>query len=243
MAKKRKVDVTKGVVVATIVAILGLTIAVGYFLGGDKLVVALFDKEEDRAYYFITTAGIDDVTIAHQNADLIRLRGGAGYVDMRADNSIVLAVYPDKNSAENVLVKLGDNSLVVREIPMKAVSVSLKDKGLRNAVNEALTYFDLTFDTLYNLSNSLADNEVTVDDVKIQIGVLSSKIEDIKSVFYEKTKNSSLDEITEIKLALVTALAIIDGVETGNTAKTLSSLRRQTVQLVYCHQALALTLS
>ena len=162
---------------------------------------------------------------------------------MREDNSIVLAVYPDKNSAENVLAKLADNSLVVREIPMKAVSVSLKDKGLRSAVNEALTYFDLTFDTLYNLSNSLADNEVTVDDVKTQIGVLSSKIDDIKSVFYEKTKNSSLDEITEIKLALVTALAIIDGVETGNTAKTLSSLRRQTVQLVYCHQALALTLS
>ena len=126
---------------------------------------------------------------------------------------------------------------------MKAVSVSVKDKGLRSAVNEALTYFDLTFDTLYSLSNSLADNEVTVDDIKTQIGVLSSKIEDIKSVFYEKTKNSSLDEITEIKLALVTALAIIDGIETGNTAKTLSSLRRQTVQLVYCHQALALTLS
>ena len=62
-------------------------------------------------------------------------------------------------------------------------------------------------------------------------------------MFYEKTKNSSLDEITEIKLALVTALAIIDGVEIGNIAKTLSSLRRQTVQLVYCHQALALTLS
>ena len=39
MAKKRKVDVTKGVVIATIVAILGLTIAVGYFLGGDKLVM------------------------------------------------------------------------------------------------------------------------------------------------------------------------------------------------------------
>ena len=107
MAKKRKVDVTKGVVVATIVAILGLTIAVGYFLGGDKLVVALFDKEEDRAYYFITTAGIDDVTIAHQNADLIRLRGGAGYVDMREGNSIVLAVYPDKipqkTSLQNLL--------------------------------------------------------------------------------------------------------------------------------------------
>ena len=30
MAKKRKVDVTKGVVVATIAAILGLTIAVGH---------------------------------------------------------------------------------------------------------------------------------------------------------------------------------------------------------------------
>ncbi|MBO5982498.1 MAG: hypothetical protein J6Q06_01305, partial [Clostridia bacterium] len=105
-----------------------------------------------------------------------------------------------------------------------------------------LEYFDIAFDALYTISNSLADGTMSIEDIKVQKSVLTSRIEEIKSVFYENTAGVGDNKITEIKVAIVTCLALVDGVEIGGLATTLSSLRRQTVQLVYCHSALATAL-
>lgn len=242
MRKMRKFGVN-GVVIATVVTVFVMTLTACYFLGGDKLVSALLEKDENRAFYFLCTEGVDDVTIAHQNADLIRYRGGAGYVDLKGGNRVILSVYPSEKSAQSVLEKLDDDSILMECVTTKNINLSLKDKSLKKQSENALTYFDIAFNGLYDMSNSLADNKMSVDDVKVQIGVLQGQIEDIKSVFYENTKNSSLDVITEIKLALVTCIAIVEGVEVTDYALTLSSLRRQTVQLVFCFQALSNTLS
>jgi hypothetical protein len=243
MRKKRRND-DNGVVVATVIVTLLFVVAVGYFVGGDNIVSALFQKEATigSSYYFLATDHFDDVIIARQNADIIRSRGGAGYVDMREKNRIILAVYPDEQSAKSVLEKLGDNSVSIVKLDIPETKINIKNKNLNTASINALKYFDIAFNGLYNLSNSLADNTVTLEDVKTQTSVLRAQIEDIKSVFYEKTKNSDHDKITEIKVALVTCIAIIDGIEIKDYANTLSSLRRQAVQLVYCHQALANTL-
>ena len=243
MRKKRKHG-DNGVVIATVIITVLFVISAGYLIGGDNVVTTLLQKEtEERTFYFLSTNGFDDVTMARQNADLIRNRGGAGYVDLADNNKIILAVYPDEQSANTVRDKVGDNSLVVSSLAVVSINTSVAGKGLKDDVSTALTYFDTTFDALYNLSNALADNKITIDDVKTQITVLRSQIEDIKSVFYENTKDSTHASITEIKVALVTCLALIDGVEIGELAHTLSSLRRQTVQLVYCYNSLASTLS
>ena len=236
--KKRHGD--NGIVIATAIITLLFVISAGYLLGGDNLVNTVFQKEEvkEKTFYFLTTDTFDDVTIARQNADLIRARGGAGYVDMREGNRIILAVYPDEQSAKSVREKLGDNSIIIVELPISKYTLDLKKKDLTEAGNDALKYFDIAFDGLYNLSNSLANNTITIEDVKVKINVLRTQIEDIKSTFYEKTKDANQDAITEIKVALVTCIAIIDAVEIGNYATTLSSLRRQGVQLVYCYQSL-----
>ncbi|MBO7151367.1 MAG: hypothetical protein J6V77_00875, partial [Clostridia bacterium] len=98
------------------------------------------------------------------------------------------------------------------------------------------------FDALYTMSNSLADGTMSIEDIKVQKSVLKSRIEEIKSAFYENTAGANDGKITEIKVAIVTCLALVDGVEIGGLASTLSSLRRQTIQLVYCHSALATAL-
>jgi hypothetical protein len=137
----------------------------------------------------------------------------------------------------SVLEKTSDEGLFVRPITIKPIELNIKDKALKKSVEDALTYFDLAFDTMYKLSNDLADERITIDDVNVKIRTLYAQIEDIKSVFYAQTQDCALDSITEIKLCLVTCLAIIDGVEIGDMASTLSSLRRQTVQLVFCRSA------
>ena len=246
MAKKvkRRKSGDNGLVIATVIVSLLFVVAVGYFIGGDNLVSSVFNKasKEDQTFCFLTTDTFEDITIARQNADIIRNRGGAGYVDMREDNRIILAVYPDEQSAKSVQQKLGDKSIIVASIDIPAFKINMKDKALNTACDNALEYFDIAFDELYNMSNSLADNNIAIEDVKVKLDVLRTQIGDIKSVFYEKTKDADDAEITEIKVAIVTCLALIDGVEIGDLARTLSSLRRQTVQLVFCHVALANTL-
>ncbi len=244
MRKKRKFDKSNGIVIATIALCFMLTLTACYFLGGEGLIDSVFNKKtEGMSYYFIATSNYDDVTLARQGADLIRLRGGAGYVDMRDGNSVVVAVYPNKESADSVYQKLGDNSLIIKEIPLADYKIKVKDNDLKECIVDAVSCYEIAFESLYNLSNLLADNTLTVEDVNTQIKVLYAKIEDIKSVFYEKSKDSTLDIVTEVKLALVTCLAIIDGVEVKESVSTLSSIRRQTVQLVYCRQAFVSTLS
>lgn len=228
-----------GIVIATVVIFFVLTLSCCYMLGGAGFLTSAFGlQEEDKTYYFLSTAGHQDQAIARQNAELIRLRGGAGYVDPTNENSIILAVYPSESGANSVLEKTAGEGLIVRPITIHKASVVTNNKALKEQIDLALTYFDVAFDTLYKLSNDLADEHVTVEDVNIKIKVLYAQIEDIKAVFYENTKDCTLASVTEIKLALVTCLAIIDGVETGDLAKTLSSLRRQTVQLVFCRSAL-----
>ena len=242
MRKKRKSN-DNGVVIATVIKALACVISAGYLLGGDNLVNAVFkEKSEGATFYFLSTDTFDDSTIARQNAELIRLRGGAGYVDMREGNRVILAVYPDEQSAKSVYEKMGDNSIVVWSIDIPSVKISMKNKELNRAVEEGLEYFDIAFDALYTMSNSLADGTMSIEDIKVQKSVLTSRIEEIKSVFYENTAGVGDNKITEIKVAIVTCLALVDGVEIGGLATTLSSLRRQTVQLVYCHSALATAL-
>ncbi|MEG2451113.1 MAG: hypothetical protein RSB09_05190, partial [Clostridia bacterium] len=107
------------------------------------------------------------------------------------------------------------------------------------AVADALKYFNVAYDKMFNLANNLADSILTVNDVKCQIDVLSEQIDDIKRQFYQNIAGDSSDEVTEIKLAIVTCQALIGNiVYAENVAKTASSLRYQTVQLVYCYQAL-----
>ena len=110
---------------------------------------------------------------------------------------------------------------------------------MKECVYDALNYFDVAFDTLFATANELNADVISIEDAKTQIRVLTSQIEDIKAVFYEKTQDIDKDEITEIKLALVTALALLDNVDFSKSrALVTSSLRYQLVQLVYCRIAL-----
>ena len=233
-----------GVIILSFVVTLGLSFL---FSGKGFLSLAgLFDKESTRTFYAVCVGGYDDMTLARGTAELIRSRGGAGYIIKNFDGQqdkieIVFAVYKDKNSAEQVLGSLEDRSAYVKEIVVKEGSFAWCGDDLKSAVKDAMNYFDIAFDEMYSVSNSLNDNTISVGDAKTKIRVLYAQIEDIKSVFYQKAQGQDKQQITEIKLALITTLALLDGIEYGSQAKCASSIRYAIVQLVLCHQALMQT--
>lgn len=237
----RKIGKENVIVVCTIVLCFMLTLGLCVMFSGDGI-VSVFSPQKVKAenVYAIAIGGYKDMTLARASADLIKKRGGAGYVCSNDDGiEIVYAVYKNDSDAQSVLSRLGDKGAYVKEISIDEGKFSWCDKQLRSSVKNALRYYDISFSALYSTADSLNSNEINLNDAKTQIQVLKSQIEDIKSVFYKDVENCADEQITQIKLALVTCLALLDNIELNATvADATSSIRYQLTQLVFCRQAL-----
>lgn len=241
MRKARKIEKDNIIVVCTIVLCFMLTLAACVTFSGEGFIGVFFSNSNVKAesVFAVATGSYADIALARANADLIKNRGGAGYVVGKEEFEIVYSVYRSKEEAQKVCDNLGDNTVYVKEIEIAKGKFSWCDKGLRKTVNNALLYFDVAFEGLFSTAKNLAENKTEIKDANVQIEVLKAQIADIKSVFYKNTENCTQDEITQIKLALVTCEALLNNISTsGGVAKTASSIRYQLVQLVYCRQAL-----
>ncbi len=189
--------------------------------------------------YALAVGGYSDMTLARNAAELIKGRGGAGYVISGDSIEIIYAVYPDEESAKKVLVALDESSAYVKQIKINIPKYKWADGDVKTAVDAAMGYYKISFDSLYNTANALADGSMGVEDARTKIRVLTAQINDIKSAFYQSVSEIDNEDITQIKLALITALALLDNIKTtGSVPQFVSSLRYALVQLVYCRQAL-----
>lgn len=236
----RKIAKDNIIVVCTIVLCIMLTLAlcVSFSEGG---LLSVFNKVESKSQtmWAIACKGYSDISMARQSAEMIKSRGGAGYVQSGEEIEIIYAVYKSEQDAKKVLAGLSDKSLYLKRYDISKGSFKWCKEDIKSAVGEALCYFDVFFDGLYDLSNKLNESKISVEEAKIEIKVLQAQIEDIKSAFYQKTANCNEEQITQIKLALVTTLALLDNVDfSKNDAYATASLRYQLVQGVLCRQAL-----
>ncbi|MCM1306000.1 MAG: hypothetical protein NC037_01870 [Bacteroides sp.] len=228
------------IVVCTIVLCFMVTIGLCTVLsGGGILGVFSASKSADSCAYAVAVGGYSDMTLARSTADLIKNRGGAGYVIGGDSIEIIYAVYPDGDSAKKVLDGLGDNSAYVKEISINSYDLKWASGNIKTAAQTALGYYNKAFDALYDTANLLADGSIGAEDARTKIGVLTAQIGDIKSNFYQSTIDVDDENVTNIKLALITALALLDNVKTtGTTVQFVSSMRYALVQLTLCRQAL-----
>lgn len=236
----RKIAKDNIIVVCTIVLCIMLTLAlcVSFSEGG---LLSVFNKVESKSQtmWAIACKGYSDISTARQSAEMIKSRGGAGYVQSGEEIEIIYAVYKSEQDAKKVLAGLSDKSLYLKRYDISEGGFKWCKEDIKSAVGEALCYFDVFFDGLYDLSNKLNESKISVEEAKIEIKVLQAQIEDIKSAFYQKTANCNEEQITQIKLALVTTLALLDNVDfSKNDAYATASLRYQLVQGVLCRQAL-----
>lgn len=236
----RKIAKDNIIVVCTIVLCIMLTLAlcVSFSDGG---LLSVFNKVESKSQtmWAIACKGYSDISMARQSAEMIKSRGGAGYMQSGEEIEIIYAVYKSEEDAKKVLAGLSDKSLYLKRYEISEGSFKWCKEDVKSAVGEALCYFDVFFDGLYDLSNKLNESKISVEEAKIEIKVLQAQIEDIKSAFYKKIANCNEEQITQIKLGLVTSLALLDNVDfSKNDAYATASLRYQLVQGVLCRQAL-----
>lgn len=236
----RKMAKDNIIVVCTIALCVALTLVLCVsFSAGGLLSAFKSVRIEEQSVWAIVAGGYSDLSLARSSAALIKARGGAGYVTGGDSIEIVYCVYAAKDEANEALSRLGASGAYLKQIELAEADLKWCDDALKDSVENALSYYDICFECLKSSASSLADGSAELADVKTQIKVLYSQIVDIKSLFYQNTINCESEEITQIKLALITALALIDNVELdGARSQVISSLRYQQVQLVLCRSAL-----
>ena len=236
----RKMAKDNIIVVCTIVLCFMITLALCLsFSEGGLLKVFNKVESESQTVWGIACGGYSTVALARQSPEMIRSRGGAGYVESGDKIEIVYAVYKSEDEANVVLAKLSDKSLYIKKYDIAKGSFKWCKDDMKSAVESALGYFQIAFDKMFECSDSLNAGSIGIDDVKTEIKVLYTQIEDIKSAFYQNVANSNDERITQIKLGLVTTLALLDNIDFSKSAASVtSSIRYQLVQLVLCRQAL-----
>lgn len=226
-------------VICAVALCFALTLGLCFAFSGEGILGVFGSAVDGESVYAVAVGGYDDITLARTTSELIKSRGGAGYVRKDGENyEIIYAVYPDSATADRVRAAVGDGSAYVSEI--RIPNSKLKWAGeLKDAASDALTYYKTAFDALYECGNDLNTMNADITDVNTRIKVLYGKIEDIKSRFYEKTNSSDLAEVTEIKVALITVLALIDNIEfDGDRAACAASIRYALTQLALSRSAL-----
>ena len=230
------------IVVCTIVLCFMLTIGLCSIFSGDGILGVFSASNKGSGtvdVYALAVGGYPDMTLARTTAELIKGRGGAGYVVSGESIEIIYAVYPDEETAKKVLIALDESSAYIKRISINIPKYKWAEGDVKTTVDSALSYYNIAFDTLYKTANSLADGSISTDDARTKIRVLNAQINDIKSGFYQNTIEINNEDVTEIKLALITAIALLDNIKTsGSVPQFVSSMRYALVQLVFCRQAL-----
>ena len=224
--------------VCAVVLCVMLTLGLCLMLSGQGFIGAvMFEGVKSESVYFVCSGPYNDIVLARSSAELVKNRGGAGYMLASGDYELVYAAYSSKADAESV--SSGIAGTYVKQIDIKKSKLKWADKEEKNASLAALEYYDIAFSTLTECADKLNAKQLTLADVKVKTSTLRQQIEDIKSVYSQNTPDDINSKTAEIKLAHMTALALIDNLTLNSgDASALSSLRYATVQLVLSRQAL-----
>lgn len=239
----RKNDKQNALVIAAVALCFMLTLGLCYFIDGEGFLLAFNQSESEVKCYLLCSGTYSDVMLARSAAELIRTRGGAGYVVTGEQNhEVVLAAYASRDDAETVLQNgSAGSSAYIKEVVVGDIDTGWAAKETENAVEKALGYYDTVFSCLYEAANGLAAQTLTLTDVRTELAVCRARVEDLRSEFNAAVASEDDSRYTEIKLALVTAVALLDNVQAADSAGSVaaaSSLRYQCVQLVFCREAL-----
>ena len=247
---KQRYDKSDALAICAVALCFLITLAMCFVLGGEAFIAVVRSGGSDGADYYLLCGGAyENISLARNYADLMKSRGGAGYVLTGDDNyEVILSVYSDSAEAETALGASGMQSAYLLELTL--LNPSCKWAGEHaGKVESALGYFDIAYDELNALARGVAEETLTLTDARTRLDVLGARIAEIKAEFYAATENCADGRYTEVKLALVTAAALVDNIDFSSpsggesAAYACASLRYQLVQLVMCRKALGESLS
>lgn len=248
---KHRYDKSDALAICAVAVCFLITFAMCFVLGGEGFIAVVRSGggSDGDDYYLLCGGAYEDISLARNYADLMKSRGGAGYV-LTDDGGyeVILSVYSDSAEAEAALGTSGMQGAYIIELNLPDFSCEWAGDYAGKA-ESALGYFDIAYDELNALARGVAEGTLTLTDAGTRLDVLKTRVAEIKSEFYAAVAECTDARYTEIKLALVTAVALLDNIDfsspTGgeSDAYACASMRYQLVQLVMCRKALGESLS
>ena len=209
-----------------------LTLGLAYLLGGEGFLLAFNQSDADEKCYLLCGGAYENVELAREAAELVKTRGGAGYVIVGEECEVVLAAYLTLEDAENVLDGGGGGTgAYLKEVPVGAFDTAALGDDIADETESALGYFSLTFDCFTSAADGLSAGTLTASDVRIRLAVCRARVEELHTAFSDAAREVSDARATEL----------IDNVTAADmygSAAVISSLRYQSVQLALCREAL-----
>lgn len=89
---------------------------------GGRAFVRVQKRQKRKVYFYaVATGGYSDITLARNNAELVKQRGGAGYVIAGDSIELIFAVYKSEDEANSALSALGNRSAYIKKSRLKRV--------------------------------------------------------------------------------------------------------------------------
>ena len=188
----KRSDRQNALVVSAIALCFMLTLGLSYFLAGEGFLLAFNQSEADEKCYLLCAGSYENAELARNAAELVRSRGGAGYVMTKERAEVVLAAYKSREDAEKV-VESGSagGGAYILEVPVGEVSVSWAEESFRDAAKSALDYFDIVFDCLYETANGVAEGALTLLDARTRVAVCRVRVEEMREDFLSRAREES----------------------------------------------------
>ena len=234
--RRRKKRVGRGLRTAVVVVCLFAVLISVMLLFADFLlprgvagyVVETFSSAPD--YIYAVSAGTyDTLSEARAASDVIRTRGGAGFIAYDGAYHVLLSAYPDLASAQSVADKNGYTIY-----PLITDGLEVKDFPLayRNAVKSIVGYHLDIYRQLYAVSDQLAQNSATPTYCRARIEAIRDGLSTRTESFWAATAHATDATTQNYRAAITAALASLDNLVTHSTDDDLLTDLRWTYIMV-----------
>lgn len=182
---------------AIIICFCATLLILDYF--SDGYVLADFDEVNalnKTTYYCVQMGMYSDLETANYYANLIKLRGGGGFVLKDGNFRVLASVYKNSAEAESVITRLNNlgttcSLYVLQTEEIFDVSLSHSD---REKIQTISLCTDYAYQELYNLSNEIDVETVTNAEIKGRIQSILDSLEEYETLLLS-TKSTKKAEI------------------------------------------------
>jgi len=196
----------------------------GYFLSDSSIA----GGTEYLSYYAVETGVYSDSKTAGDYALKAMARGGGGYTIADKDGyHVILAVYPDKKQAEDIVSKLNSGgdpvNLYILSTPVfNGGSLSETEKTVALT---ALSYIGIVYEELYNLSNDYDKETVTFTEAKNKTEQLIGQVMQMQNQLNNESRNFPDLAFTKIKAEMGAAVSQVKSILLSSPELLSSKIR------------------
>jgi hypothetical protein len=230
-AAKGAYDKGNALAVAAIVLCFMLTIALTGLLSGGGFLSALSWNGDGTTYYAVAGGCYGDITLAKEDARIVRGRGGAGFVLSRENlHHVLLNAYAQKSDAESVVRKQSDGAYII-EIYIPPYDYSWCKNGEREAAETALRAIHGAYSSLYQIGNSLDGGELSQADAKIKLTIEQGKLEAERAKFCAALSGNSENGV-KLESGLISAASLISTLKNSASQPYSAAVRYTSISIL-----------